>query len=214
LSVFDAISLEFLITAMLVVLAPGTGVIYTVSIGVFRGASAGIAAATGCTLGIVPHLAASILGLAAILHASALAFQTVKWLGIAYLLYLAWGMLRSGGGMELDGSANQRQGLTRIAVRGTLINVLNPKLSIFFLAFLPQFLPANISADTGAALPYTLMLGGLFMLLTWVAFIGYALAANAVRHHVVQSPSVATWLSRGFAAAFAGFAARLALTER
>ncbi len=210
----EAISLEFLITATLVVLAPGTGVIYTVSTGVFRGGVASIAAATGCTFGIVPHLAASILGLAAILHASAVAFQTVKWLGIAYLLYLAWGMLRSGGAMELDGSAGRSQGLARIAVRGALINILNPKLSIFFLAFLPQFLPSAVATDTAMSLPYTLTLGGIFMALTCVVFIGYGLAANAVRHHVVRSKTVAKWLSRGFAAAFAGFAARLAIAER
>ena len=206
----DAISPEYLITATLVVLAPGTGVIYTVSTGVFRGARASIAAATGCTLGIVPHLAASILGLAALLHASALAFQVLKLLGIAYLLYLAWGMVRSGGTMELDGSTKQSSSLVRVAARGSLINILNPKLSIFFLAFLPQFIPAGIAYP----LPYTLVLSGLFMGLTLAVFIVYGLLANAVRHHVLQSETVTRWMQRGFAAAFAGFAARLAIADR
>lgn len=209
----DAISLEYLITATLVVLAPGTGVIYTVSTGVFRGGPASIAAAFGCTIGILPHLAASLLGLAAILHTSALAFQVVKILGILYLLYLAWSMLRAGGTLSLDESARGDGGcraLAGIAVRGALINVLNPKLSIFFLAFIPQFMPAA-SPDS---LPHVLTLAAVFMALTFSVFVVYGLLANAVRHHVMGSERVSAWLRRGFAAAFAGFAARLALAER
>lgn len=213
--VLDIITVEYLITATLVVLAPGTGVIYTVSTGVFRGGVPSIAAAFGCTMGIVPHLAASLLGLAALLHASALAFQVVKILGILYLLYLAWGMLRDGGRMELDDSARKSgRGIWRdlggIALRGSLINVLNPKLSIFFLAFIPQFVPAA----TPGSLPHILALAAVFMTLTFIVFIGYGLLANAVRHRILASESVTKWLKRGFAAAFAGFAARLALAER
>ena len=135
-------SAEFLVTSLIVVLVPGTGVIYTVSAGLFLGWRASIAAACGCTAGIIPHLSASILGLSAILHASALAFQGVKFAGAIYLLYLAWSMWRETGTLSFDApSDNQRAG--RIAIRGFLINILNPKLSIFFLAFLPQFVPAG-----------------------------------------------------------------------
>lgn len=215
MQVLDVITVEYLITATLVVLAPGTGVIYTISTGVFRGGVPSIAAAFGCTLGIVPHLAASLLGLAALLHASALAFQIVKILGILYLLYLAWGMLRDEARMELDDSAKEFGGgiwkdLGGIALRGSLINILNPKLSIFFLAFIPQFVPAA----TPGSLPHVLALAVVFMALTFAVFVGYGLLANAVRQRILASEKITKWMKRGFAAAFAGFAARLALAER
>jgi threonine/homoserine/homoserine lactone efflux protein len=215
----DALAIDFLLTALIVVLVPGTGVIYTLSIGVFQGARASVAAAFGCTMGIVPHLAASIFGLAALLHASAVAFQTVKYLGIAYLLYLAWGLWRQTGALSLgaagapgDGSpaAIGPRAMGGIALRGGLINILNPKLSIFFLAFLPQFVPA--AAPDGVA--RMVVLAAVFMAMTFVVFVGYGLAAHGVRRAVLSSARVTRWTHRTFAAAFAGFAARLALTER
>ncbi|MCG8693476.1 MAG: LysE family translocator [Minwuiales bacterium] len=210
---FEALSVEFLITALVVVLIPGTGVIYTLSYGVFRGVGPSIAAAFGCTLGIVPHILASILGLAALLHASAVAFQTVKILGILYLLYLAWGLWRETGALALSdpkaGSASG-SGYGAIALRGALINILNPKLSIFFLAFLPQFVPAAAAN----ALPRMVLLSAAFMALTFVVFVGYGIAANAVRRRVLSSERITRWTQRAFAAAFAGFAAKLALTDR
>ncbi|MGB3635272.1 MAG: LysE family translocator [Rubrobacteraceae bacterium] len=216
----DVISVEFLATALVVVLVPGTGVIYTLSYGVFRGRRASVAAAFGCTLGIVPHLLASILGLAAVLHASAVAFQFVKILGVAYLLYLAWGLWRETGTLALSESdgvdvatASERRSsryLGTIILRGGLINILNPKLSIFFLAFLSQFVPASA--------PDALMRMGIlsttFMALTFVIFVGYGLAANAVRSHVLSSERMTRWMQRNFAGAFAAFAAKLALTDR
>ncbi len=90
-------TVEFLITSLIVVVTPGTGVLYTLAAGLSRGRRASVVAAFGCTLGSVPHIAAAILGLAALLHTSALAFETLKYLGVAYLLYLAWGALRSQG---------------------------------------------------------------------------------------------------------------------
>lgn len=216
----DVLTIEYLITALVVVLVPGTGVIYTLSNGVFRGARASVAAAFGCTLGIVPHLLASILGLAALLHTSAVAFQAVKILGIVYLLYLAWGLWREKGSLALDAargandattSGGQATGrLGAIALRGALINILNPKLSIFFLAFLPQFVPA-LAPD---ALMRMGLLSATFMALTFVIFVGYGVAANAVRSRVLSSARVTRWMQRAFAGAFAGFAVKLALTER
>ena len=219
-NISDTFTMEFLVTALVVVLVPGTGVIYTLSNGVFRGARASIAAAFGCTLGIVPHLVASVLGLAALLHSSAVAFQTVKFLGIAYLLYLAWGLWRESGSLMLDettgpSSATEpaRQAsrhMGAIALRGALINILNPKLSIFFVAFLPQFVPAS-APD---ALMRMGLLSGTFMALTFAIFVGYGVAANAVRRRVLSSRRVTRWTQRVFASAFAGFALKLALTER
>lgn len=219
MEMFRVISAEFLVTALIVVLVPGTGVIYTLSYGVFRGRRASISAAFGCTLGIVPHLLASILGLAAVLHASAVAFQFVKVLGVVYLLYLAWGLWRETGALSLSesGGANDEatgrrsvRYLGKIALRGGLINILNPKLSIFFLAFLPQFVPAS-APD---ALTRMGVLSATFMALTFVIFVGYGLAADAVRSYVLSSRRATRWMQRAFAAAFAGFAVKLALTDR
>ncbi len=204
------ISPEFLLTALIVVLIPGTGVIYTVSTGLFRGRRASLFAALGCTAGIVPALLASVLGLAALLHVSAIAFNVVKWIGVAYLLYLAWGMWRDQGGMSF--AAPDERGLTRIAVKGFLINILNPKLSIFFFAFLPQFVVAGDAAL--APLAQMLLLGAVFMAMTLVVFVVYGLLAHGVRGAVLRSTRVQRWLQRGFAATFAALGLKLALAER
>lgn len=146
------ITLHFLITAFVVVLAPGTGVIYTLALGLGQGWRASAWAAVGCTFGIVPHLAAATLGLAAVLHSSALLFQIVKAAGVAYLLFLAWQALRSGGALAIRSDHSSLPGW-KIAWRGALINILNPKLSVFFLALLPPFLsgaPASAAGNVGA----------------------------------------------------------------
>ncbi|HMK80009.1 MAG TPA: LysE family translocator [Xanthobacteraceae bacterium] len=202
-------SWEFLITSFIVVVSPGTGVLYTLAAGLSRGSRASIVAAFGCTLGIVPHLAAAIMGLAALLHTSALAFQTFKYLGVAYLLYMAWNTLRERGALSVAKDDRLRSP-TQITVEAVLINILNPKLSIFFLAFLPQF----ISADEAHPLPAMLTLSGVFMLMTFVVFVGYGLFAAAIRDHVISRPRVLTFMRRTFAAAFVALGARLAFAER
>ena len=202
-------SLEFLITSFIVVISPGTGVLYTLATGLSRGARASIVAAFGCTLGIVPHLAAAIMGLAALLHTSALAFQIFKYLGVAYLLFMAWSTLRESGALKVERQVGARSAL-QVTVTAILINILNPKLSIFFLAFLPQF----ISAGEPNALPRMLELSAVFMLMTFVVFVGYGLFAAAIRDHVISRPRVLTWMRRSFAAAFAALGARLALADR
>ena len=203
------ISSEFLITSLVVVLIPGTGVIYTVSTGLFRGWRASIAAACGCTMGILPHLTASILGLSAILHMSALAFQVIKFAGVGYLLYLAWAMWRETGALEFSDNA-ARHGFLKIALKGFLINILNPKLSIFFLAFLPLF----ISPDAGPPILQLTILSALFMAMTLVVFILYGISANAVRKYVVSSPKAIVRMQRSFAGVFAVLGVKLAMTER
>jgi len=202
-------SWEFLITSFIVVVSPGTGVLYTLATGLSRGSRASLVAAFGCTLGIVPHLAAAIMGLAALLHTSALAFQTFKYLGVAYLLYMAWNTLRERGALSVAKDDRLRSP-TQITVEAVLINILNPKLSIFFLAFLPQF----ISADEAHPLPAMLTLSGVFMLMTFVVFVGYGLFAAAIRDHVISRPRVLTFMRRTFAAAFVALGARLAFAER
>ncbi len=201
-------SLEFLITALIVVVSPGTGVLFTLATGLSRGGRASVVAAFGCTLGIVPHMAAAILGLAALLHTSAIAFQTLKYAGVAYLLYMAWMTLKETGALRVE-----RQPLRsnlQVIVHAILINILNPKLTIFFFAFLPQF----VGAHETDALPQMLELSAVFMLLTFVVFVGYGLFAAAIRTHVISRPKVLAWMRRTFAAAFVMLGAKLALAER
>jgi threonine/homoserine/homoserine lactone efflux protein len=191
------VTIEFLITSLIVVASPGTGALYTLATGFSRGGRSSVVAAFGCTLGIVPHMAAAILGLAALLHTSAVAFQVFKYVGVAYLLYMAWKTL-------------QEHGALQVTTTAILINILNPKLSIFFLAFLPQF----ISADEAHPLSQMLLLSAVFMLMTFVVFALYGLFAASIRNHVITRPRVLTWMRRTFAGAFAALGAKLAFAER
>jgi threonine/homoserine/homoserine lactone efflux protein len=202
-------STGFLVTSLIVVVSPGTGVLYTLAAGLSRGRRASVVAAFGCTLGIVPHIAAAVAGLAALLYASAVAFQTVKLVGVAYLLYLAWRTLREGGALQVDEVSGPRSS-AQVIGSAIAVNVLNPKLSIFFVAFLPQF----VEADEPHRLAHMLELSAVFMLLTFAVFVGYGLCAASVRRHVVARPRILTWLRRSFAAAFVALGARLALAAR
>lgn len=202
-------SLEFLITSLIVIASPGTGALYTLATGLSRGPRASLVAAFGCTLGIVPHMLAAILGLAALLHASALAFQLLKYGGVAYLLYMAWDAWREHGALRVQENVDAVSA-RQIVARAILINILNPKLSIFFLAFLPQF----VSAREPHPLVRMLLLSGAFMLLTFAVFAGYGLFAAAMRRHVVSRPQAMTWMRRSVAAALVGLGAKLALAER
>jgi threonine/homoserine/homoserine lactone efflux protein len=202
-------SLAFLLTSLIVVVSPGTGVLYTLAAALTKGSRASIAAAFGCTLGILPHLSAAMLGLAAVLHASALAFAALKWCGVIYLLYMAWQTLREQGALAVDTKVEARSN-ARLVVRGFLINILNPKLSIFFVAFLPQF----ISADDNHPLARMLELSAAFMAMTLVVFVLYGLFAASVRDRVISRPKVMRWLRRAFASGFALLGAKLAFAER
>ena len=201
-------STAFLVTTLVIVATPGTGVLYTLAAGLSRGARASVVAALGCTLGIVPHMVAAITGLAALLHASAVAFQILKYLGVAYLLFMAVSMLRDKGALSVEETAPVSA--AKVIVSGVLINILNPKLTIFFFAFLPQF----VSADEAHASLRMLELSGVFMLVTLAVFVVYGVFAAAVRQHVISRPRVLTWLRRGFGGAFAALAGRLAFAER
>lgn len=202
-------SLEFLLTSLIIVASPGTGAIYTIATGLTRGAKASLLASFACTLGIVPHLIAAMMGLAALLHASALAFSIVKYAGVAYLLWMAWQTLKEQGALSVEAAADERSAW-RVLVDGLALNVLNPKLSIFFVAFLPQFIAANEASPMARMLE----LSGVFMAMTFVVFALYGLFAAAMRDKVVSRPAVMAWLRRTFAAAFVALGAKLALTER
>jgi len=202
-------TLEFLITSLIVVASPGTGVLYTLAAGLSRGARASVVAAFGCTLGIIPHMAAAITGLAALLHTSALAFEILKYLGVAYLLYMAWATLREQGALSVEREAAPRSA-RQVIVSGILINILNPKLSIFFFAFLPQF----VAADDPNSLALMLELSFVFMAMTFGVFVVYGVFAASVRSHVISRPRVMAWMRRAFAAAFVALGAKLALADR
>jgi threonine/homoserine/homoserine lactone efflux protein len=202
-------SLSFLLTSLIVVVAPGTGVLYTLAVALTRGSRAGVAAASGCTLGILPHMLAAMFGLAAVLHTSAVAFSALKWCGVVYLLYMAWQTLRERGALAVDGRIDETR-RPRVVVTGILINILNPKLSIFFLAFLPQF----IASGEPHPLARMLELSAVFMLMTWVVFVLYGLFAAGVRDRVVSQPGVMSWLRRAIAGGFALLGVRLALADR
>ena len=204
-------TLSFFLTSLIVVASPGTGVLYTLAVALTLGARPSVAAAFGCTLGIVPHMLAAMLGLAAVLHTSALAFAALKWCGVIYLLYMAWQALRETGALSVDtGSAAKARSARRVVVTAILINILNPKLSIFFLAFLPQFVAANEPQP----LARMLELSAVFMVMTFAVFAIYGLFAAALRDRVITRPKAMAWLRRSFAAGFAALGAKLALSER
>lgn len=204
------LSLEFLITSLVVVLIPGTGVIYTVSTGLAQGRKASVFAALGCTAGIVPHLMATVLGLAAVMHTSALAFQTLKYAGVAYLFYVAFATWRDESAFAIDGSLSTSTSSAGLVAKAIFLNILNPKLTIFFLAFLPQF----VQPGTTEPLMQLLILSATFMAMTFIVFVIYGFLAHVFRKAVIESPRVQSWLRRGFAAIFASLGANLALTEK
>jgi threonine/homoserine/homoserine lactone efflux protein len=202
-------SIEFLITSLIVVASPGTGVLVTLAAGLSRGTRAAVVAAFGCTLGIVPHMLAAITGLAALLHTSALAFQAVKYAGVAYLLYMAWSTLKEHGALRVEADATPRADRD-VIVSAILVNLLNPKLSIFFFAFLPQF----VGSGEANPLHRMLELSLVFMAMTFAVFVLYGVFAASVRTHVVSRPRILAWMRRTFAAAFVALGAKLALSER
>lgn len=203
------ISFEFLITSLIVVLIPGTGVIFTVSTGIAQGRKASIYAAIGCTAGIVPHLLATILGLAAIMHTSAVAFQALKYAGVAYLLYVAYATWQDKSAFSMEDTPSRSTAIA-VIVKALLLNILNPKLTIFFLAFLPQFVDPNATSP----LSQLLLLSSIFMAMTFVVFVFYGFLAHTFRKTVIESAHVQAWLRRSFAAAFAGLGIHLAISEK
>jgi threonine/homoserine/homoserine lactone efflux protein len=203
-------SLEFLLTSLVVVLIPGTGVVYTVSSSIGGGRRRGLFAAFGCTLGIVPHMLAATLGLSAVMQAGSVAFEVVRWAGVAYLVFMGASMIREAGTLPLDGEDAPVEPMGHVVRRAILLNVLNPKLTVFFFAFLPQFL----DAAPGLFDAELIWLGVVFMLMTFAVFAVYAYASAAFRDLVLAAPVVRRWVERALGAFLIGFAAKLALTDR
>jgi threonine/homoserine/homoserine lactone efflux protein len=202
-------SVAFILTSLVIVATPGTGALYTISAGLSGGARRSLVAAVGCTLGIIPHLAAAITGTAALLRASGLAFEAVKFLGVAILLFMAWSTWRDGSLLVVDEHAPGKSP-GRIIASAIAVNLLNPKLTLFFFAFLPQFVPSH----SGDQLARMLALSGVFMAMTLVVFAGYGLGAAAVREHLISRPRVVQRMRQLFAAWFVALGAKLAATSR
>ncbi|MEU7139274.1 LysE family translocator [Nocardia sp. NPDC046473] len=204
-------SIEFLLTTLVICVTPGTGALFTLAAGLSRGTKASVIAAFGCTLGTVPHLVAAMTGLAALLNASAVAFQTLKYLGVVYLIYMAWSTFRDKGALTVPEAPEQdAQSVRKVITSAVLLNLLNPKLTIFAFAFLPQFVP-NGSPN---ALARLLELSGVFMLTTFVVFAIYGVCASALRNHVISRPVVVTWMRRVFGVSFIALAGRLAVQNQ
>ena len=165
-------------------------------------------AAFACTLGTVPHLLAAITGLAALLQASGTAFQILKYAGVVYLLSMAWATWRDTGVLRVE-DAPQPTSRRAVIVSGITLNLLNPKLTIFFFAFLPQFVPAG-----DGSLPAMLGLSAVFMVMTFVVFTVYGVCAAALRDRVLARPRLVDRIRKGFAASFAVLGARLAVESR
>ncbi len=201
--------LAFLLTSLVVVVSPGTGVLFTLATGLSSGPRASLAAAFGCTLGILPHMAAAIVGLAALLYTSALAFETLKYLGVAYLLYMAWRTFKERDALYVEKGSRDRP-YRKVIISAIAVNLLNPKLSIFFFAFLPQF----VKSDAPDRIPQMIELSAVFMLMTFVVFVGYGLFAASIRTQAIARPQLLTWMRRCFAGAFVLLGVKLALADR
>jgi len=204
------VSVEFILTSLVVVLIPGTGVVYTVASSLAGGRRRGLFAAMGCTLGIVPHMLAAMLGLSGVMQAGAVAFEVVRWAGVAYLVYMGVTMIVARGALQLPDEGPPTVSMGLVVRRGILLNLLNPKLTLFFFAFLPQFLETAPGLFDGRLL----LLGGMFMLMTLVVFAGYAYLSAALRERLLSAPAALTWLQRSLGALLIGFAARLAVADR
>jgi len=200
---------EFLLASLVVVLIPGTGVIYTITTGLTLKWRASIAAAIGCTLGIVPHILASILGLSALLNMSAQVFSALKIAGAMYLLYLAWNMWRKAGTLEINKKSAETSA-TQIVIKAIAINLLNPKLTIFFFAFLPLFVSKNSSFPTMEMI----MLSTVFMGITFLIFALYGILASGISAYLINSSKAVKRLQQAFAVVLATFAVKLAVSEK
>jgi threonine/homoserine/homoserine lactone efflux protein len=205
-----SVSVEFLLTSLVVVLIPGTGVVYTVSSSIGGGRRRGLIAAVGCTLGIVPHMLAAMLGLSGLMQAGSVVFEAVRWAGVAYLVFMGFSMIREAGTLPLDDQETSDDSAGSVVWHGVLVNVLNPKLTLFFFAFLPQFLDAS----PGLLDVKLIELGGIFMLMTLAVFAVYAIASAAFRDLVLAAPVARRWIEWTFGAILIGFAAKLAFTDR
>ncbi len=199
------VSLGFLATSLIVIIIPGTGVIYTVTTSLSGNKRSAFLAAFGCTLGILPHILAAILGISVILNTGAQIFKIIRIIGVLYLIYLGIGLLKAENGIKIGEKKKERPFL--IITKAILINLLNPKLTLFFLSFLPQFIEPD-SLNTRIEM---ISLSLVFMGLTFIIFCSYGLLANSFRSVLIKSPKLFNRIQQGFGIILIGFAGKIAL---
>ena len=188
---------------------PGAGSIYTISTGLFRGWRSSIAAALGCTAGIIPHLLFSILVLSSVYEYSTETFQAIKYIGAVYLLYLSYSMWNEFGESEFLENSDQKKDKLKIILNAVFINLFNPKLSVFFLAFLPLF----VSLESNFPVFQFIFLSIIFMLMTLIVFIIYGLFAHNVSKYFRKSGVLYIWTQRAFAVIFVILGAKLLILK-
>lgn len=208
-------AVTFFVTAILLALTPGPDNIFVVTQAALRGKRAGVAVTVGLCCGVFGHTIAVALGLAAIFQTSVFAFTVLKYLGAAYLVYLAYGAWKAASQIESKrGKEEQAQTkplkLTRLVGRGAVMSATNPKVSIFFLAFLPQFVDQNL----GHVSAQILQLGGLFMGAAFIVFTIFAFLADGLGQKTVGTVQGQKVMNRLAALIFTGLAAKLLVSEQ
>ncbi len=208
------LSFETLITffsaAILLALVPGPDNIFVLTQAAIRGKAAGIAVMLGLCTGLIGHSTAVALGVAVIFQASAVAFTALKYVGAGYLVYLAWQAFRASA-EEIESCLDESvPDYWKLYRRGIIMNMTNPKVSIFFLAFLPQF----VDPARGSVSLQILLLGGVFILATILIFGGIALLAGSLGEWLTRSSRVRSVLSKVAGTVFLGLAFKLATSQR
>lgn len=201
--------LLFTSASLLLALAPGPDNLFVLTQAALKGRLVGLVVTLGLCTGLIVHTSAVALGVAAVFQASALAFNLLKYAGAAYLLYLAWGAFRAGASV-LSSESDQEISLARYYLRGIVMNVTNPKVSIFFLAFLPQF----TRPEMGSLPLQMLVLGAVFILATLLVFGAISLLAGVLGQWLRRSARAQQLLNKTAAVVFAALALKLAAASR
>ncbi len=203
--------LSYLVAALIVIASPGPDSLNSLAIGLSRGRREGVAYALGVGVGCLTHTVWAMLGISAVVAASATLFNVIKWIGVAYLVWLGIQSLRSKGSIAALGNAPPTGSALQRFRQGVLTNALNPKVMLFFLAFLPQF----VDPQHGAAVIWQLGLMGLtFTVITALAYSALAWSAGSVGARLIKQPRIALWLERATGIVFIAMAARLAFADR
>lgn len=201
--------LLFVTAGLLLNITPGPDVLYIVGRSLAQGRTAGVISALGIAAGCLFHVTAAAFGLSAIVSALPVAYDAIRYAGAAYLVWLGLKALGSRG-MSFEPRGQGRASLTAIFRQGMLTNILNPKVALFFVAFLPQF----TDAARGPLQLQFLALGLIFVVNGLIVCLGYALAAGWLGDWLRTRPGVSTWLGRAMGGLFVGLGVRLALGER
>ena len=194
----------FIVSSFLIIIAPGPDILFVLAQGMSRGKKAGFTAAAGLATGNIVHTTAAALGIAALLAAYPKAFFAVKLAGIAYLLFLAWKTFRS---RNAEDTADAEEGSPNLFIRGFIMNVLNPKVALFYLAFFPQF----ISPAAAHPVLQTFAMGLTFMVMVLCVFGGLGIASGAIGGMFSRHPRVKKGLAWANIFIFCGLAVKLAL---